>query len=121
MAFISVDQPARARLASMRGVSVLDRPLHRDETLVAMIMAGVRCMDVRAEGDTFRADFHLRNGEWLPLADGVPEEPAFAAALSFVSLVASIPQHYAPEHDLAVRGAAAEVFAAFASPLSIAA
>jgi hypothetical protein len=32
-----------------------------------------------------------------------------------------VPQHYAPEHDAAERAAAAEVFAAFASPMSIAA
>ena len=121
MAFISVDQPARARLAAMRGVAVLDRPLHRDPTLVAMVMAGVRCMDVRAEGNAFRADLYLRLGEWLPLADGVTEEAAFAAVLAFVSLVAGVPQEYAPQHDLAVRAAAAEVFAAFTSPLSLAA
>jgi hypothetical protein len=70
MAFITVDQPDRARLASMKGVSVLNCPLHRDQGLVAMVLAGVRCMDVRAEGSAFRADFHLRLGEWLPLADG---------------------------------------------------
>ena len=63
MAFISLDYPARARLAAMRGVSVLDRPLPRDETLAAMVLAGVRCMDVRAEGDAFRADLHIRQGE----------------------------------------------------------
>jgi hypothetical protein len=50
MAFIYVDQPARTRLASMRRVSVLDRPLHRDQTLVAMIMAGVRCIVSEAYG-----------------------------------------------------------------------
>ncbi|TDH58163.1 hypothetical protein E2C06_34070 [Dankookia rubra] len=121
MAFISVDQPARARLAAMRRVSVLDRPLHHDQTLVAMVMAGVRCMDIRAEGDTYRVDLHLRLGKWLPLADGVTEEAAFAAVLAFVSLVASVPQEYAPEHDAAECAAAAEVYAAFASPLSIAA
>ena len=86
-----------------------------------MIMAGVRCMDVRAEAGAFRADLHLRQGEWLPLADGVTEEAAFAAVLAFVSLVASVPQEYAAEHDLAERAAAAEVYAAFAMPLSLAA
>ena len=121
MAFISVDQPARARLAAMRRVSVLDCPLPRDQMLMAMVMAGTRCMDVRAEGSTFRADLHLRLGEWLPLADGVTEEAAFAAVLAFLSLVASVPQEYAPEHDLAERAAAAEVYAAFAMPLSLAA
>ncbi|TDH58819.1 hypothetical protein E2C06_30595 [Dankookia rubra] len=105
----------------MKGVSVLDRPLPGDQAFVAMIMAGVRCLDIRAEGDTFRADLHVRDGEWLPLADGVTEDVAFAAVLAFVSLVASVPQHYAPEHDAAERAAAAEVFAAFASPFSIAA
>jgi hypothetical protein len=121
MAFIYVDQPARTRLAAIRRVSVLDRPLHRDQALVAMVMAGIRCIDVRAEGDTFRADLHLRLGEWLPLADGVTEEAAFAAVLAFVSLVAGVPQEYAPEHDAAERAAAAEVYAAFAFPLSLAA
>ena len=121
MAFIYLDQPARTRLAAMRGVSVLNRPLPRDETLAAMVLAGVRCMDVRAEGSAFRADLHIRQGEWLPLADGVTEDAAFAAVLAFVSLVASVPQHYAPEYDAAERAAAAEVCAAFASPLSIAA
>ena len=121
MAFFTVDQPARARLAGMRGVSVLDRPLHRDKTLVAMVLAGVRCLDVRTEGDTFRADYHFRLGKWLSLADGVTEKAAFSAVLAFVSLVAGVPQEYAPEHDVAVRAAAAEVFTAFTSPLSLAA
>jgi hypothetical protein len=121
MAFITVDQPDCARLASMKGVSVLNCPLHRDQGLVAMVLAGVRCLDVRADGDAFRADYHLRLGEWLPLAEDVTEEAAFTAILSFVSLVANVPQHYAPEHDAAERAAAAEVFAAFASPMSIAA
>ena len=121
MAYFTLDQLVRTRLAAMRGVSVLDRPLPRDETLAAMVLAGVRCMDVRAEGDSFRADLHTRQGEWLPLADGVTEEAAFAAVLAFVSLVASVPQEYAPEHDAAERAAAAEVYTAFASLLSIAA
>ena len=121
MAFISVDQPARTRLAATRGVTVLKHPLHRDPSLVAMILASVRCLDVRAEAGVFRADLHLRQGEWLPLVDGVTEEAAFAAVLAFVSLVASVPQEYAPEHDLAERAAAAEVLAAFAYPLSLAA
>lgn len=121
MAFISVDQPAPTRLAATRCVSVLDHPLPRDQTLVAMIFAGGRCLDVSTEAGTFRADLHLRQGEWLPLADGVTEEAAFAAVLAFVSLIASVPQHYAPEHDLAERAAAAEVFAAFAYPLFLAA
>jgi hypothetical protein len=51
----------------------------------------------------------------------VTEEAAFGAVLAFVSLVASVPQEYSPEHDAAERAAAAEVFAAFASPLSLAA
>ena len=121
MAFISVDQPARARLAGMQRVLVLDRPLPRDQTLVAMIMAGTRCLDIRAEGSTFHADLHHRLGEWLPLAEEVTEDVAFGAVVAFVSLVASVPQHHAPEHDTAVRAAAAEVYAAFTSPLSIAA
>lgn len=121
MAYFTLDQPARVRLAATKGVSVLDRPKPTDEALVAMVLAGVRCIDVRAEGDAFRAAVHVREGEWLPLAEDVPEEVAFAAVLSFVSLVSAIPQHYAPEHDAAERAAAAEVFAAFAFPMSIAA
>ncbi|TDH59236.1 hypothetical protein E2C06_28345 [Dankookia rubra] len=105
----------------MRRVSILDRPLHHDQTLVAMVMAGVRCMDVRAEGNAFRADLHLRLGEWLPLADGVTEEAVFAAVLAFISLVSSVPQEYSPANDAVERAAAAEVYAAFASRLSIAA
>jgi hypothetical protein len=121
MAFISLDQPARTRLSATKGVTVLAHPLDRDPSLIAMVMAGTRCIDVRAEGNAFRAALHLRLGEWLPLAEEATEEAAFGAVLAFVSLADAVPQHYAPEHDAAVRAAAAEVYAAFASPLSLAA
>lgn len=67
----------------------------------------------------FALTFHLRLGEWLSLADGVTEEAAFAAVLASVLLVGSVPKHYATEHDSTER-AAAEVYAVFAFPLSVA-
>lgn len=121
MAFISIDQPARARLAATKGVTVIMQPSPRNPATLAMVIAGVRCLDVRRDGDGFRAMLHIRQGEWLLLAEGVSEDAAFSAVLHFLALVASVPQHYAPEHDAAERAAAAEVFAAFASPLSLAA
>ncbi|MCB4825497.1 hypothetical protein [Roseicella aerolata] len=121
MAFISVQQAARARLSATKGVTVIAQPSLRNPATLAMVIAGIRCVDVRRDGEGFRAMLHIRQGEWLPLAEGVSEDAAFSAIVAFLALVASIPQHYAPEHDAAERAAAAEVFAAFASPLSLAA
>ncbi|MDO9712380.1 hypothetical protein [Paracraurococcus lichenis] len=121
MVAFSLDQSARSRLTAMRGVTVIAHPSPRNPATLAMIIAGVRCIDVRHDGDAFRATVHMRDGEWLPLADGVAEDAAFSAVLSFVSLVAGIPQHYALEHDAAERAAAAEVFASFAFPVPMAA
>ncbi|MDO9713638.1 hypothetical protein [Paracraurococcus lichenis] len=121
MAAFSIDQSARSRLTAMRGVTVIAHPSPRNPATLAMVIAGVRCIDVRHDGDGFRATIHVRDGEWLPLADGVTEDAAFAAILAFVSVVASVPQSYAPEHDAAERAAAAEVFASFAFPLLVAA
>src|SRR4051812_7991369 len=121
MVAFSLDQPARNRLAATRGVSIIADPSPRNPAVIVMVLAGTRCIDIRRDGDTFRAQAHLRLGEWMPLADGVSEDVAFAAVLHFVHLVASVPQHYAPEHDAAERAAAAEVYAAFASPISLAA
>ncbi|MDO9714027.1 hypothetical protein [Paracraurococcus lichenis] len=121
MAFISVDQPARARLVATKGVTIIDAPSPRNPSVTVMVISGIRCCDIRHDGDVFRAAVHMRDGEWLPLADGVTEDAAFGAVLAFVSLVASVPQSYAPEHDAAERAAAAEVYAAFAFPLPIAA
>jgi hypothetical protein len=98
-------------------VTVIAQPSPRNPATLAMVIAGVRWIDVRRDGEGFRAMLHIRQGEWLLLAEDV----AFSVIFAFLALVASVPQHYAPEHDAAERAAAAEVFAAFASPLSLAA
>ena len=121
MAFISVAESARARLAATKGVHITADPLPHHPEVAALVMASIRCMHVTTDGDSFSASVHLRAGEWLPLAEDVTEDAAFAAVLAFVSLVAAVPQHYAPEHDAAERAAAAEVYAAFAAPISLAA
>ena len=95
MAFISVSESAHNRLAATKGVQIIADPSLRNPAITVMVMAGTRCIDIRQDGDTFRAQAHLRLGEWLPLADGVSEDAAFAAVLAFVNLVASVPQHYA--------------------------
>lgn len=121
MVAFSLDQSARLRLAAMRGVCVIADPSPRNPSVIVMVMAGTRCIDIRRDGDAFCAQAHLRLGEWLPLAEGVSEDTAFAAVLAFLSLVGNVPQFYAPEHDTAERAAAAEVFAAFTSQFSLAA
>jgi hypothetical protein len=126
MAFISIDQSARARLVSMRGVTVLDHPAPRDHALTALVFHYVRNFEIRNDADgMFSATFHI-GPSWaanpnLMLAEGVVEEIAFAAVLTLINLTAAIPQHYAPEHDAAERAAAAEVYAAFAPMMSLAA
>ncbi|MDO9712762.1 hypothetical protein [Paracraurococcus lichenis] len=113
MARFSIDQSSRDRLAAMPGVTIIEHPSPHHPGDIALVTAGLRCCEVFADGATFRAAYHLRYGEWLPLAEGVREDAAFAAVLAFLSLVATVPQHYAPAHDATERRAAAEVLAAF--------
>lgn len=129
MAHVTVARGTAARdhllaLRDHRGrptVSVIDAPLPRRPEIAAAVLAGLRLAHICTDGDTFSAAVHLRLGEWMTLAEGVPEEAAFAAVLHFVRLVASIPSEYSAQGDAAERAAAAEVFAAFAAPLSMAA
>src|SRR3954466_7547016 len=93
MAFISLAESARARLAAMKGVHITADPLPRRPEVVALVMASIRCAHVTTDGAGFSASVYLRAGEWLALADGVSEDAAFAAVLHFVHLVASVPQH----------------------------
>ncbi|MDO9713696.1 hypothetical protein [Paracraurococcus lichenis] len=113
MAHFSIDQSSRDRLAAMPGVTIIDHPSPHHPGDIALVMAGLRCCEVFADGAAFRAAYHLRYGEWLPLAEEVGEDAAFAAVFTFLTLVAAVPQHYAAAHDATERKAAAEVLVAF--------
>ena len=119
MAYITVDQSPRDRLAATRGVTIIHHPLPRDPAEIATVIAGVRCYAVRAEGGACTASFQIGNGEDLALADGVTEAAAFAAVLAHVALVREVPAHYSAINDQAEREAAATVLAAFAVPLPL--
>jgi hypothetical protein len=110
---------ARTRLSATKGVTVINNPTPRNPSVVAMVMSGVRCIDVRREGDTFSAALHIRQGEWLSLTNSVDEDTAFAAVESFVEKVAAVPQHYSAENAAAERRIAAEVAVAFTVPVSL--
>src|SRR3954464_11652264 len=96
---------ARDRLEAMRGVTIIDNPAPHDPAAAAMIIAGVRCLEIQATDAGFSAALHVRFGEWLPLAQSVPEDVAFAAVAAFIEQVAGIPQHYSAENDAAERAA----------------
>jgi hypothetical protein len=113
VAFFPIDQSSRDRLATTPGVTIISNPLPHRPADVALVMAGLRCCEVFADGVAFRAAYHLRFGAWLPLAEGVAEDAAFAAIHAFLTLVGPLPTHYAPAQDAADRAAAATVLAAF--------
>ncbi|MDO9714371.1 hypothetical protein, partial [Paracraurococcus lichenis] len=98
MAFFPIDQSSRDRLAALPGVTIIDHPSPHHPDDVALVLAGLRCCEVFADGAAFRAAYHLRYGEWLPLAEAVGEDAAFAAVFAFLTLVAAVRQHYAAEH-----------------------
>jgi hypothetical protein len=114
-----VPTTARERLAAMRGVSIVDGPLPTKPKIAAMVMAGIRCIDVHAEAGVFSAQWHIRFDEWFTLVEGVTEDDAFAAIELFVAKVAGIPGWYSVENDADERTAAEEVLAAFTAPASI--
>ncbi|MDO9713859.1 hypothetical protein [Paracraurococcus lichenis] len=113
MAHFSINQSSRDRLAATPGVTIIDHPSPHHPGDIALVLAGLRCCEVCADGAAFRAACHLRYGEWLPLAEQVGEDAAFAAVLAFLTLIAAVPQHYAAAHDTAERRVAAEVLATF--------
>ena len=119
MAVITSNTDAASRLAALARVKIIMHPHASDPQDIALIFAGVCCLEIRETGAGHMARFHVGLGEYLLLAEAVPLATAFAAVCAFVSLVASVPVEYAPAHDAAERAAAAEVFAAFTAPLSM--
>ena len=112
---------ARAYLAGLRGVTVFDRPDQRDPGCVAFVIAGIRCYEVHAWADGgASAAHHLRDGEWLALAEGATVNGAFASIAAHVERIGHLPAWYAPETDAAVRAAAAGILAG-AAPILLAA
>jgi hypothetical protein len=108
---ISTSAPCRARLAAMPGVTVFDRPLPKDPTWVALVMAGVRNYVVRAEGNTFAAAFHIRSGEYLQLATGTTLNAAYAAVAEHLACISHLSPAWSAETEAAERRAAAAVLA----------
>src|SRR4051812_31381116 len=62
VAFFPIDQSSRDRLAATPGVTIVSNPLPHRPGDVALVMAGLRCCEVLADGAAFRAAYHLRLG-----------------------------------------------------------
>lgn len=103
---------ARAHLTGLRGVTVFDWPDPREPDCRAFVIAGIRCCEIRAShGGIARAAHHLRDGEWLGLAEHVTVNGAFAAVAARVERTAHLPGWYSPATDALVRAPAADVLA----------
>ena len=112
---------ARAYLAGLRGVTIVDRPAPYEPHCVAFVIAGIRCYEVHASASGgASAAHHLRDGEWLALAEGATVNGAFASIAAHVERIGHLPAWYAPGTDAAVRAVAAEVLAG-AAPVALAA
>ncbi|RAI55907.1 hypothetical protein [Roseicella frigidaeris] len=121
MASVSIAHAAQARLAALRHVTVLDHPAPRDPDLVALVFAGIRVAELRRAPAGHAARVHLRLGEWLDLVEDTDEDVACAAIALFLDRVAAVPAAYTAAGDEAERAAAAQVRAACALPMTLAA
>jgi len=100
-----------ASLLSRRGVSVIPSPAPREPHVLAFIVAGVRCFEIRgvSASGALSAHFHQRDGEWHVLAEGVPLAQATAAINRFIDLVWDLAPGWSAERDAAELAAVATV------------
>ena len=100
---------ARAYLATLPNVTVLDGFDPRDPACLAVVFASIRYYEIRLQNGGALAAHHLRDGEWLPLASGATLNQAFAAVAAHVERIGHLPAWCSAETEAAVRAAAAEV------------
>jgi hypothetical protein len=110
---------ARARLATLPAVTIFDRVMPHDPAEVAFVTCGIRCYVIRKENGGFSAAYHLRLGEYLPLAEEATEDTAFATVAEHIRRIGHLPAWWSAKTDNAERTAAAEILASFAAPLSL--
>ena len=92
---------ARAYLTAVRGVAIIDNPAPREPDCMAFVMAGIRCYEVRATAADASAAHHLRDGEWLALAESGTANAAFASIAAHVGRIGHLPAWHAPGTDAA--------------------
>ena len=102
---------ARAYLATLSHVTILDDFDPREPDCLAVVFASVRYYEVRMRAAGASAAHHLRDGEWLPLAAGATLNGAFASIAARVGRIGHLPAWYSAETENAVRAAAAEIMA----------
>ena len=102
---------ARAYLATLPHVTILDDFDPREPDCLAVVFASVRYYEVRLLAGGASAAHHLRDGEWFALASGTTVNDAFASIAAHVGRIGHLPAWYSAETENAVRAAAAEILA----------
>jgi hypothetical protein len=111
---------ARARLAAMRRVRLVDHRDARTGAPVTIVMAGCRVFEVEKIGGAHVATLHIRDNEFLLLAVAATRDAAFAAVADCVARVAHLPvAPWSAETEAAERRAAAMVLAASRRPAPV--
>ncbi len=103
------------KAAEVEGSRPPPRPDHSPKAEASGTMAD----PVLADALSRCAAHHLRDGEWLALAEDVTVNGAFASIAAHVERIGHLPAWYPPETDAAVRAAAGIL--AGAAPLALAA
>lgn len=101
---------ARAMLAALPGVKLLDLRLAETGAPIVLCMVRCRMWEVRLDGDAASAVFYASGSEELPLAEGVGLPAALCAVADLVSRIGHLPAApWSAEREAAERSAAAEV------------
>ena len=98
-------------LLARKGVSVIPSPAPREPHVLAFIVAGVRCFEIRgaSRSGPVSAHWHQCDGQWHVLADGVSLDGATAAINRFVDLVWDLAPSWSAKRDAAELAAVATV------------
>ncbi len=98
-------------LLSRRGASVIPSPAPREPHVLAMIVAGIRCFEIRgvSASGPVSAHWHQRDGGWFDLARDVSFADAIAAINRFIDLVWDLAPGWSAERDASEMAAVAAV------------
>lgn len=107
--------PATVALAARRGTTIIPSPAPREPNVAAMVIAGIRCFEIRTAASGVSAHWHQRDGAWFPLAVDASLDEAAAAVGRFLSLVDHLPPGWSQEADDTEVAAAVAVLAGPAS------
>ena len=118
MALATVTTNPFAALLVRKGVSVIPSPAPREPHVLAFVVAGIRCFEIRGvhASGAVSAHWHQRDGQWFDLADGVSLDDATAAINHFLDLTWDLAPGWSAENDAAEMAAVADVLAAGAAP-----